>query len=565
MAITRKDFAHISESIISEFSSRKNRRREHEEKWDEVDRQLKMKAVKRTDPRDDAPIVEPPNQAQALEVISADMRQMLFPSDRQWFSVNGDFDEATIGKLIEDGVIDGEDEAVVQRNQDAILHAILSTNHEQYDLRNAWDVLNAEATKYGIFAGRVRLVRKEVLSGHYRGPVNNKERIPMLVPYSMRNTYLDDTQHHTCREGIMVQPSTIRVYKQNWQDVAIAAKKGLDDIHDGGWIKPQVQKSKDTEKPLELLEYEGDIVVNGQQWQNYIFTVDRNGGNLIRLREKRENINNLITQVYHVEGVEMYGTSPLVKGVSIQTGLAHSYQRVLQAAIKNVKPAMRYDPNDPYLAANGGPDLSAGAVNESITDVGFWVHGDVSALSNIYLVLLRQYEELTGVTSPRLGAQTKSHQTAFAVDQEITRGQTRTVDYVRSLMRGGMTTFLHVEYELLRNHMPAKKVFIDSQGGWINAKKSYMPETVRFQVQGAGGPGEERAKQQARINALTAFFNIEQVVSQLGGRPADMDAIRIELLQEAGFTDVDRFFRSEQGNAGGTANIGQLPAIATGI
>jgi hypothetical protein len=567
MALNLSQQNKAAELIIQDFGGRKRRRENEgiEDKWREVDRQIALKPVKHTDPRDDAPLAEPPNQAQALEMITADMRTMLFPSGRQWFEVNGDFDEKVVEKMIEDGIVDDLDESVVQRNLDAIIHAAQSTNQETYDFRGTWDVLNAEAVKYGAFVGRVRLVRKSAITGHYRGPVSREERIPMLVPYSVKNTYLDDSRHHMSREGIMVQPSTIRVYFQSHDDVKLAAKKGKDDIHDGGWKKEQIARIKPQDKPLELLEFEGDLIFDDVMEPNVIITVDRNSGKVVRAREKREDVHNLISQAYHVEGLDTYGTSPLVKGVPIQVGLAHTYQRVLQAAIKNVKPPVRYDPNDPYLSANGGPDLSSGAVNASITDITFWPHGDVTALSNIYLVLLRQYEELTGVTSPRLGAQTKSHQTAFAVDQEITRGQTRTVDYVRSIMRGSMTSFLHVEYELLRKYMASKKVFVQQQGGWLNVKKSYLPEQVRYSVVGAAGPGEERLKQQARINALTALFNIEQVVRQLGGTPADLDLVRKELLQEAGFTDVERFFSSEQGVPGGAETLGQLPAIASGI
>ncbi|NUP96652.1 MAG: hypothetical protein HUU28_10865, partial [Planctomycetaceae bacterium] len=54
--------------------------------------------------------------------------------------------------------------------------------------------------------------------------------------------------------------------------------------------------------------------------------------------------------------------------------------------------------------------------------------GNPAGLLQVYLGYLKQYEDLTGVSAPRLGAQTKSHTTAFAVDAEITRGLVRTVD-----------------------------------------------------------------------------------------------------------------------------------------
>lgn len=558
--IRSRDLNESAEYVIEEYRARKSRRKEIEEKWDEVDRQLAICPDERNrDERDDAPLVEPPNQAQALEMLTSDTRMMLFPTDRRWFFVNADFDKKIISKIAEDGLIAIEEEGIVQKTLDDIVHATQSTNQELYDFRGAWDVLNAEAFKYGHFAGRVRLVKKEALSTAYRGPHDVNERIPMLVPYSIRHTYLDDTLHHQSREGIVMQPSTIRRYYQRPSDIKLAAKLGE------GWIPSQVRKLDDDKKndKVLLLEFEGDLYIGGREYSDIIVTVA--DGSIIRMRDKSEEISNLIAQPYHIEGTNIYGTSPLVKGVPVQMGMAHAMQRVLQAAIKNAKPPCRWDSNDPYLSAKGGPDLSAGAVNEAITNVDFWVHGDLNALSNIYLVFLRQYEELTGVTSPRLGAQTKSHQTAFAVDQEISRGQTRTVDYVRSVMKGAMTSFLHIEYELLRKNMPVKKVFVESQGGWITVKKSYLPERVRYNVVGAAGPGEERLKQQQRMQALTMLFNAEQVVRALGGRPIDLDQVRQELLKEAGFTDVERFFGTEQAVPPGTQTLGTLPAVAQGV
>lgn len=559
---TSKFLVRVAEFVQNEFHRRKEHpaRKALDEKIAHVDRQVAMIPEESHIENDDAPQIEPPLQAQAVEVITADIRSLAFPTDRSWFAVGADFEERALAKIAEDGVFDGNDETEIQRNLNDLIHASMATVHEMYDMRGAWDALNAEATSYGTFVGRVRLVRPDIVYNQYRGPGHE---IPVLVPYSVKNTYLDTSSQAMAREGHIVAPSTVRRFSQGIEDIRQAAKAGVkDDIYKGGWVRTQVSKLKNEpgDRAKTILEYEGDLILDDDYVENVIVGVC--DGRVIRYREKPVGVNDLITQHYHVEGISAYGTSPILKGVPLQRAIGEILRRALQVAIKNAHPPCRYSPSDPNFVGTNGPLLTAGAMNAAISDPTFWQFGDLNGLQTFYFGLLKQYEELTGVSAPRLGGTTKSHQTAFAVDQEITRGQARTVDYVRSLMKGAMNTFLNVEYRILRETMPAMKIYSEKLNGWFPMKRAYLPELVNFQVHGAGGPLEEREKQVRRAQALQLFIQLEPMARQLRATPGDIDQIRKDILIEAGLTDVERYFGQEQAVPEGTPQLQAVPGVA---
>ena len=85
----RRDFSRIAESIKAELDKRKEQRKDLERQWKEVDRQVDMKP-KEKEPREGTdwmPEMELPLQTQALEVLTADARRLLFPREKNWFRV----------------------------------------------------------------------------------------------------------------------------------------------------------------------------------------------------------------------------------------------------------------------------------------------------------------------------------------------------------------------------------------------------------------------------------------------------------------------------------------------
>src|SRR3954466_8620695 len=88
------DFNYLAEYIIEEHRVRKQRRNDRERQWKEIDRQIAMEpdiSFKKVGDKIDTKKawmaeMELPLQAQALEVLTADSRRMMFPDTGPWFA-----------------------------------------------------------------------------------------------------------------------------------------------------------------------------------------------------------------------------------------------------------------------------------------------------------------------------------------------------------------------------------------------------------------------------------------------------------------------------------------------
>jgi hypothetical protein len=248
-----------------------------------------------------------------------------------------------------------------------------------------------------------------------------------------------------------------------------------------------------------------------------------------------------------------------MKGMPIQKAATEALNRLMAWAILNVEPPISYDRNDPFFAASGGPDIYPRALWHSLGKVDAVKIGDGGALTQIYLALLGQYHDVTGVNAPRLGAQTVSHTTAFAKNAELNRGVVRTVDYVNTIRDSSMSRWLSMEFEMGRAAMKGKETFwIPAYGGFVEIKKDFLPDMAVFEVFGAGGPQEEQAKLAKRLSALQLVAQMEQLKLQTGGKPMDWESAQKQVLREGGWTDIDVFFPVGQGGPG----MAGAPAVA---
>lgn len=187
----------------------------------------------------------------------------------------------------------------------------------------------------------------------------------------------------------------------------------------------------------------------------------------------------------------------------------------------------------------------------------------------VYLLHLNHYSDVTGVNASRLGAQTKSHTTAFAKDVEDTRGQSRTVDFVTSLLQSFYTKWLHMEYQMARATMTKPITYylpMIGYQGWVEVTKSQLPDEATFTVLGAGGPQDELAKEAREDVAVQSAVQIEVAELQraaAGGPPVtehlDLSSMKRARLRRA-FTDVDEFIKPAEGTQGP-----QAPDAAAGV
>ncbi len=569
----KRDFDHIAEYAADEFERRKNDRSDHDHAWKEIDRQLRMepdithKLIFGTDQVDPNKVwlseVELPLQAQTLEMLTADARRIKFPDTGVWYRAHANLSDEYLDRADFKGYVSGdENEVPSQLNQDnanKIVEGVINHWESQYDFNYNMDQIDAEAFKYGTGVAVARIVKKRITNSP-RGNVGSKIEIPVLVPRSIKNSYLDDSHHSLMTEGHNIGPGHIFWKKIKLTDLQMAAFKGSNDPEkmDGGWM-PKFVKNLEGDKKgdVTLLEFEGDLVVPRKTMgsiflPNVIVTVVLDGGgnrSVVRWRFTPFKFNSHIIFPYHTEHIDSpYSTSPLVKGSPIQHSAAQVLGRLLEVAALHAQPPVGYDKDNISLAQMGGPRIFPGAQLPSVEDLQVFSNiGDPSALFSVYVGLLQQYADVTGINAPRLGAQTRSHTTAFAKEAELSQGAVRTVDYARSSLKGPMTQWLYMAYEMGKSVYKEQSFFLPGYKGFVNMPKDGLPDEVIFEAFGSGAPSEEQQKRENRLAALQMALSMEQLdasmqqVSQVTGkeRIINIAAAIQEVLREGGWTDTD--------------------------
>ena len=587
---TQRDKDQLALSIRSEWEARKKRRRDsgREKLWKEVDRQVRMEPDLRLkrEPNSDQPLhgkewlpeLELPGQRQALEILCADARRLLFPKDRDWFNAHVRLTDEAIEELSGIRVAGDEMEvpsAVMQDDADKVVEGYLRWLHSRYNLRQQVDMLNAEAYKYGGFVGRLREVRKTVYMDDSKSVKREMQTYPVFFAKSIKRVYLDDSSHRMFDEGIFQGPSIIEEYWIRDQDLMLAATRGSTDPDspNGGWLPSQISKIEpDDNGSVHVLEMEGDIVIPRKTGRsmflpNAIATIANSGTEprTIRLRFNSMPFSSYITTPYHVEDVhDPYGTGPLGMGSMVQMMATESGSRWWQAAALNTNPPIKFDPNDPFLAAMGGPEIYPGAKWRTTGMVEPVQIGDLTALINAYITFTNQYADLTGVLPARLGAQTRSHTTAFAKDAELQRGASRTVDYTDSVQDDPLVQLLAKEYELGRKFSGTRSFYIKEFGGFVDIEARQLPDTVEFEVLGSAGPLDEQQRDARKQAAFLTVIQLEQLKTQLPAAAEMVRNMQQEILKDAGVVDTSQFLtQPSTAVPGGADGVGPLPGIAT--
>lgn len=566
----------VAESVIAEFDKRKKNRGDLEKQWDEVDRQLRMEpelshkqnASGRPIPAKAwMPETELPLQAQTLEALTSDARRLKFPKGKDSFSARAALTEEYIQRWQAAGSpIPGEkgNNTLIlnQDNGDRLAQAAISHFRAQYDYRGNIDRIEAQAFSYGFGVGRIRRVKTQIL-GHSAKRDTNMV-VPMVLARDARHVYLDDSQHAIMHEGHVLGPNIIE-----WKNVKYADLKSLDT---DGWIPSEIAKLKPTDKgEVLLLEIEGDIVIETSDdvlvENNQIVTVAKGQNEAVVRVQTGEGFSTYLPHLYHHEFVSRaYGTSPLLKGMPVARAAAQAFNRVIESALLKTGPPIGYDPSDQTFASSGGPWIEPHAMWPTIdglevhTDIG----GDPSTLFAIFTGLVQMYTDVTGVNPVRLGAQTKSHTTAFAKDVEVSQGSARTVDYVNTTLEGPMTRSLQLEYRMGLKNWKNQLIYVEPWNEFAEIKRGHLPDTVKFTAVGAGAPAEEQARFDKKIAAVQAALQVDNIAVQLGKESkVDHGEFINKILEEGGWTDVTEVtVEGEPGTASETdaALLTELPA-----
>lgn len=560
--VDKRDFDRMSEMVCDTHSTRKNKRKDLEKDWKDIDRQIAMTPDRkyklapdgRPDPKKAwMPEMELPLQAETLEILTADASRMQFPDSGSWFAAHAELVDDYLEKVDLSGLIAGDENDVpsiiTQDNVDKMVQGAVQFWEGQYDFCSHIDSINAEAFKYGEGVGRARLVNKSVYMNTNKGLVKNKQRIPVLIPRSIKHTYLDDSKHNLMNEGQIIGESVIFEKTQRLEDLVLAARNGSSDMENGGWMPKNIARLKPNKHgEISLLEYEGDLIVDRKTTEsiyspNTIVTIASGEGTreVVRIRYSKYPFNSYIRFPYHTEHLdEAYSASPLMKGRPIQIAAVDALNNMIMAGQLNVRPPVRWDKDDPELASTGGPQIFPSALWGSVSKVEPQQIGDPTALQAVYIGLLQQYANVTGISAPRLGAQTNSHTTAYSKEVEVSRGTVRTVDYVRSTLKGPLSRWLSMQYHMGRKELSEASIYIPAYNGFVRVSRETLPENVVFEAHGSGGPSEENAKSQKRLASLQLALQVDIQAKQLGYQTKlDPNRIEEQILREGGWTDID--------------------------
>lgn len=595
---TQTEWKAIAEWIIAEKERRAldPRRKAKEEIWDEVDRQIEMDPIPNVVPPGSGtkqnwlPETELPLQATALEVNAADARRLKFPRGQEWFSVSANLSDEYLKRWDanrERYAIIGSQPVGMKLDQETantLVKVTLDHYHRLFDMRSMVDLWDTECIKYGTGIMRIKKVRLDKFFNDFRGTYAKDVQGPAVVPCSIRNVYLDDTPFAVMHEGITMSPGHIRCFYKHYKDVQNAIKEGGPDR---GWrtevIKRLEPESGKDEKDmhLELIEFEGDLVVPHPNRKNPIFlpascvTVvsGKNQREVVRFKTNDYPFSSYIIGYWQRDDLKTpYGTSPLVKGQTLHEAAVEALNTTMIGAALAARPPGFYDRHDPNFAAKGGPLIYPGAMSptDSPDAIEFMDPPDVQKLAMVYEMLRKQYEDLTAVNDPRRGGSMRSHTTASASNAEQVRSIARVEDFVAGQEGGPMTTLLYREFEIIKDCLKKPtSIPVDAGGidGWVRIQGSDLADDVAFRVHGSAGVLDERQKFENFMAGTNASLQLIGLALQLGVQvPIDFNAMIAETYRRAGVNNAGTFIgASASGSSGPPAGTQAGPAISPDI
>ena len=567
--VRARDFNKLADEVKQTFNDRKDRRRDLEKDWDEIDRQVRMEAVPASTRVDDGTdrtwmaAVEMPWQASSLDILPKDTMRLIFPPGDDWYKTHVILDDEWIEKVMELGLIAGvKDDPGVGRieqvDADMILKSVLEHFHNQYDFRRAWKNMINEAVKYGTYAGRALLVDIPEFTEDFRGTHGRLRPIPALVPVSIRNLLLDDSVQHALHEGKVIRPAHIRQWFQRLEDLKRAAKQGARADENGGWMPAMLNKMKpleegDKKDHVELLEMEGDMMIERADeviyLPNHIITVAvGNMARVVRLRAVKTPFRSYLTGVYDQDDIRsVYGSCPLLKGRPLQVAGTEIANRMINSAALNAEPTVAYDADDTQLTADGGPVFAPGKLikADNPDSIREFRGGDLGAFFGTWNGIKQAYEETLHIQDPRRGADVKSHTTAFANQLVQARSLLPTEDFALDVEASPVVNWLYRHHALAIMALDKPtEIRVSARGvdGHFLLQKEHIDVGANFTVEGSRGLLTREEKKTEFVTYYRTMVETAQLKSRIPGAPLpNFKELDAELAALHGITDAARF------------------------
>lgn len=544
--IRKADWDKVSELVTSIFDERKDStfRKEHENKWEEIDRQIAMNPMRRLTeggkelPKSWHSVIELGELSKASEIITSDVMRIVFPADKSWFQPHVELkwpvDEKT-GKP--------QMNSEKQKVADGLLRSLMVQQHQDFGLKARIRLSVKEALHHGSFGAEVRF-EKEMMAKE--GGKIKLVGAPVWVPYSMWNTYPDPAPSvigtNMFYTGAMIFVDYIPLSK-------------LKRMAQGdGWMSERLEKVEEEEhqvksgktKDIEIVKYYGDISIDRSDGDIYLPNAKVLLANKEIVFYKANDLPYppVIYGGYERQDVrDPYYTSPIIKQSPIQKAASVTLNKFLDASALIVEPPIEYDGNDPDYVLNDGPTIAPGAKTPTksmgkgmtVLDIGepAW------ALKGLEM-FLRQEQEGTGVSALRSGTTNSDRQTAFEVNKVAQGAEIRTIEF-NSQLEPNLRTFLYMQHELNRMYMEDYEFYNDEMHtpDFVRAKKSDIQANAFFEVVGSRGLlGEEQRTE--RTTQVTAFASGNPLFAPL----LKPDQVLLDMYRDAGKKNPEEWVKT---------------------
>ena len=541
--LTDKDWKLVETHVKNELDKRKKHefRLYHEDMWREVDRQVLLKPMVRIN-RDQADadqnwhnVFELGELSRASELVSADIRRIVFPHNRAFFESHCEIQwplNPETGKVVKD--------IKKQKFVDGNLRALVTQQLSDFGFKDRVDLSVKEALHHGSFVAEVR---PETMTMIYEGTKVKDVTSPVWVPYSMWNSYPDPSPSiigtNMFYNGSMIIEDYLPRYKVK------------ESMHGEGWMpnrykkipKDEHQVKEQRTKDVKLTKFWGDIVIE-RTGENIFYPnhkVILANGVLIYFAPYELPYARLIYRGYEKMDVrDPYYISPIIKFSPMQKMSTILANKLIDAIELDIEPPLVYDGNDADLVNSNGPPIWPGskAAAKTSFNMKYLESGDPNAaLQALELSLNHMRENLS-----KPGADVGDRATAEEVlkkeaDSEV--GEIGFIDKVESSIR----SYLYMHHDINKEELPDYSYYTREleEPDFVRVTKKDLPKSVHFEMIGAKGILGERQRQQAMM-AVT--FNAAK--SPLFGPLLKSRELLIQAYQDAGARNPEYFVKSEQ-------------------
>jgi hypothetical protein len=409
-----------------------------------------------------------PLQAQALEVLTADARRMMFPDSGSWFRAHA---EVTDDYLREGRfpVADprrrerrAEPDHPGQRRQAG--RGLPADLFGQYDLATRMDRINAEAFKLRHGRRPPRMETKNVYINEARGVRKETQRMPVLVPVSIKNVYLDDADADSMHSAQVLGEADDRRGLDVLRQPGDRRRRGSTDPddEDGGWM-PQNLRGLEPTTTATCAPRDGgrhrraaqDHPQHGPAGpSSRSRSAAGKGGKVsravVRCRFRKYPFSSYLLFPYHYESAtDAYPTSPLMKGRTVQIMAVQALNRALDAAALKNSPPVGYDKTDQTFAPPAARRfIRMRSGHRPIRPRSRRIPSSAAIPATMAAALtlaMNMYAELTGVCPAGSARRPRAHD-GLCQGCRDQRGAVRTVDYVRQVGQGAYTRWLDMAY-----------------------------------------------------------------------------------------------------------------------